>query len=125
MDARLDRSGRESLLRGERARRSVRTEKPAAGRLHHRGLAREARAANQTAAGGGIAASRDRLHLPMTQRAAFLTLGAVAALLAGCAHKPSYYVYVSNEGSGDLTIVDPVKMTSNTVPIGKRARGIH
>ena len=37
-----------------------------------------------------------------------------------------YRVYVSNEGSGDLTIIDPVKMEPiATVPLGKRARGIH
>ena len=39
---------------------------------------------------------------------------------------PSYRVYVSNEGSGDLTVIDPVKMEAlATVPLGKRARGIH
>jgi DNA-binding beta-propeller fold protein YncE len=33
---------------------------------------------------------------------------------------------VSNEGSGDLSIIDPEKMeTLVTVPLGKRARGIH
>ena len=37
-----------------------------------------------------------------------------------------YRVYVSNEGSGDLTVIDPVKMEAlATVPLGKRARGIH
>src|SRR5690349_17670682 len=48
-------------------------------------------------------------------------------LLASCAPSgPSYHVYVSNEGSGDLTVIDPVKMEAlATVPIGKRARGIH
>ena len=48
-------------------------------------------------------------------------------LLTSCAPSgPSYRVYVSNEGSGDLTVIDPVKMEAEaTVPIGKRARGIH
>ncbi len=48
-------------------------------------------------------------------------------LLSSCApNGPSYRVYVSNEGSGDLTIIDPVRMEAlATVPIGKRARGIH
>ena len=48
-------------------------------------------------------------------------------LLSSCAPSgPSYRVYVSNEGSGDLTIVDPTRMEAlATVPIGKRARGIH
>jgi len=39
-----------------------------------------------------------------------ITLG---VSLAGCSHAPagsSYRVYVSNEGSGDLTVIDPVKM---------------
>src|SRR6476469_5801044 len=53
-----------------------------------------------------------------------------ALFLAGCGSKgpegPSYRVYVSNEGSGDLTVIDPVKMEAlSTVPLGKRARGIH
>jgi len=49
--------------------------------------------------------------------------------LAGCASKPagpSYKVYVTNEASGDLTIIDPEKKEAlATVPLGKRARGIH
>jgi YVTN family beta-propeller protein len=53
------------------------------------------------------------------------------ALLAGlcisCAPGgPAYRVYISNEASGDLTVIDPEKMVAiATVPIGKRARGIH
>src|SRR5450631_2535222 len=51
------------------------------------------------------------------------------ALLAGCGGAPkgsSYRVYISNEGSGDLTVIDPVKMEAlSTLPLGKRARGIH
>src|SRR5436189_91139 len=49
------------------------------------------------------------------------------ALLSACAPSgPGYRVYISNEGSGDLTIIDPGKMEAvATVPIGKRARGIH
>src|SRR6202163_4808831 len=51
------------------------------------------------------------------------------ALLAGCGGAPkgsSYRVYISNEGSGDLTVIDPVKMEAlATLPLGKRARGIH
>ncbi len=51
----------------------------------------------------------------------------LAALLTSCAPSgPSYRVYISNEGSGDLTIIDPQKMEATaTIPIGKRARGIH
>src|ERR1017187_5314085 len=58
-----------------------------------------------------------------------LALSAVPllALLTSCAPGgPSYRVYISNEGSGDLTGIDPEKMAAMaTVPIGKRARGIH
>ncbi len=47
-------------------------------------------------------------------------------MLAGCSRGPSYRVYVSNEASGDLTVIDPGKMEAlATVPLGKRARGIH
>src|SRR5689334_4600787 len=53
----------------------------------------------------------------------------LAVMLAGCGGNPagpSYRVYISNEASGDLTIIDPVKMEAiTTVPLGKRARGIH
>src|SRR4051812_20551226 len=55
-----------------------------------------------------------------------------AIFLAGCGSKapapavPTYRVFVSNEGSGDLTVIDPVKMEAlSTVPLGKRARGLH
>jgi YVTN family beta-propeller protein len=48
------------------------------------------------------------------------------AFLAACSQSgPAYRVYISNEGSGDLSIIDPSKMEAQTVPIGKRARGIH
>src|SRR3954447_19532526 len=58
---------------------------------------------------------------------ALFTVPLLAALLSSCAPSgPSYKVYISNEGSGDLTVIDPVKMEAlTTVPIGKRARGIH
>src|SRR3954464_3363529 len=51
----------------------------------------------------------------------------VMALLTSCAPSGrSYRVYISNEGSGDLTVIDPQKMEAiTTVPIGKWARGIH
>jgi YVTN family beta-propeller protein len=49
------------------------------------------------------------------------------ALLAGCGgSKSGYRVFISNEASGDLTIIDPDRMEAlETVPLGKRARGIH
>jgi len=39
---------------------------------------------------------------------------------------PPYLVYVTNETSGDLSVIDPIKMeVISTVPLGKRPRGIH
>src|SRR3989442_1056942 len=53
----------------------------------------------------------------------------LASLLAACSRSPagpSYRVYVSNEASGNLTVIDPVKMEAlATFPLGKRCRGIH
>src|SRR5262245_13780287 len=40
--------------------------------------------------------------------------------------KPAYLVYVSNEGSGDMTVIDPAKDKAvSTIQLGKRPRGIH
>src|SRR5437879_564189 len=55
---------------------------------------------------------------------------AVAAVSIACGRptKPqsSYLVYVSNEASGDLTIIDPDQPEAvATIPLGKRPRGIH
>jgi PQQ-dependent catabolism-associated beta-propeller protein len=56
---------------------------------------------------------------------------ALVLALAGChstptAPKPAYLVYVSNEGSGDMTVIDPDKPEPlATIPLGKRPRGIH
>lgn len=52
----------------------------------------------------------------------------LAMLLAGCggASKPPYLVYVTNEGSGDMSVIDPSKPEAvDTIPLGKRPRGIH
>src|SRR6266704_4387955 len=61
--------------------------------------------------------------------ATFVFAVSLAALLAGCGKAPagsSYRVYVTNEASGDLTVIDPVKMEAlATLPLGKRCRGIH
>lgn len=38
----------------------------------------------------------------------------------------AYRVYVSNERSGDVTVIDGAKRTAvATIPVGKRPRGIH
>src|SRR5882724_5999660 len=52
----------------------------------------------------------------------------IVIALSGCGRSAtgSYRVYVSNEASGDMTVIDPVKMEAlATLPLGKRARGIH
>src|SRR5579863_5375560 len=50
-------------------------------------------------------------------------------LLSSCSRseKPSgYRVYITNEISGDLTVIDSVSMdVVATIPLGKRPRGIH
>ncbi|HXA50993.1 MAG TPA: beta-propeller fold lactonase family protein, partial [Candidatus Acidoferrum sp.] len=52
-----------------------------------------------------------------------------AMYLTGCGASkpagPSYKVYVTNEASGDLTIIDPDTKEGITVLLGKRARGLH
>src|SRR5215831_1851009 len=51
-----------------------------------------------------------------------------AALLAGCARReqpPAYRVYVTNEASGDLSVIDAATYTVTTIKLGKRPRGIH
>src|SRR5260370_37915484 len=68
-------------------------------------------------------------HWILLMNRVFAVAGLSAVLLGGCSRgpaAPSYRVYVSNEASGDLTVIDPVKMEAlSTVPLGKRARGIH
>src|SRR5712691_3355301 len=59
----------------------------------------------------------------------FVISVSLATFPTGCNRAPagsSYRVYVSNEASGDLTVIDPVKMEAlATLPLGKRCRGIH
>jgi YVTN family beta-propeller protein len=69
----------------------------------------------------------------------FLPATFALVLLAGCAKSPepavekqpekpksAYLVYVTNEGSGDMTVIDPDEPNAvATIPLGKRPRGIH
>jgi YVTN family beta-propeller protein len=63
----------------------------------------------------------------------WIVAGCVAACLTGCSAKPTapekatgYRVYVTNEVSGNLSVIDSDKMdVIATVPLGKRPRGIH
>ena len=48
-----------------------------------------------------------------------IALFAALLVCSGCKSGPSYRVYVSNEASGDLTVIDPVRMEAvETVPWG-------
>ena len=52
----------------------------------------------------------------------------IAVILAGRAHaeSPNYLVFVSNERSGDVTVIDgATDSVIGTFPVGKRPRGIH
>lgn len=69
-----------------------------------------------------------------------IVLVSTALWLAGCASTPpappeaakpaprppgAYYVYVTNENSGDVSVIDSVTMSVRaTIPVGKRPRGI-
>src|SRR6266849_649956 len=70
-----------------------------------------------------------RQKLMMSQSTWFVISISLASLLTGCSRTSvgaSYRVYITNEASGDLTVIDPVKMEAlATLPLGKRCRGIH
>ena len=60
----------------------------------------------------------------------WMAIPCAAVLFAACSTTPpkptGYRVYVTNEVSGDLSILDSEKMeVVATVPLGKRPRGIH
>jgi YVTN family beta-propeller protein len=60
----------------------------------------------------------------------YAPLALLLALLAGCAKQPEkpkgYRIYVTNERSGDLSVIDSeTHAVVATVPLGKRPRGIH
>ncbi|HTM50278.1 MAG TPA: beta-propeller fold lactonase family protein [Bryobacteraceae bacterium] len=64
----------------------------------------------------------------MISRTCLSVVAAAALWGAGCSRPagPSYLVYVTNEASGDLTVIDPDKPEPvATVTLGKRPRGIH
>jgi len=53
-------------------------------------------------------------------------LAVLLVVLAGCAKQEAYRIYVTNERSGDLSIIDSTTHeVVSTVPLGKRPRGIH
>ena len=49
-----------------------------------------------------------------------------AGTVSVCAESPNYLVFVSNERSGDITVIDGAsEEVVGTFPVGKRPRGIH
>src|SRR5436309_845793 len=62
-------------------------------------------------------------------RAVALTLGLLSYTLIAFGaenHPGSYLICVSNEKSGDVTIIDGLNhRVAATIPVGKRPRGIH
>jgi len=57
-------------------------------------------------------------------RLAWLVAGALTCAVR--AESPNYLVFVSNERSGDVTVIDgPADSVVGTFPVGKRPRGIH
>ena len=57
---------------------------------------------------------------------AILCTIAVASGPTICAESPGYFVFVSNERSGDVTVIDGTSdIVVATFPVGKRPRGIH
>src|SRR6266404_2944045 len=71
--------------------------------------------------------AKGRYFFPSLLPLAFCLLPFALFSLAACGKQgPPYLVYVSNEASGDITVIDPVKLEAiATVPLGKRPRGIH
>ena len=74
--------------------------------------------------------SLDRANIEMyasLMRRLFISLIVCALLAAGTrADLPSYFVFVSNERSGDVTVIDGNNdEVVVTFPVGKRPRGIH
>lgn len=64
----------------------------------------------------------------MTPRTCTVLAILLTALAAGCGRprQPAYLVYVTNESSGDLTVIDPEQPEPvATITLGKRPRGIH
>lgn len=60
---------------------------------------------------------------PLLWTAAFLVF---AAMLLPAQQSPRYLVYVTNENSGDVSVIDPASQQEIArIPVGKRPRGIH
>ena len=60
----------------------------------------------------------------MRFRCAVLSLYFAIAIRVASAGQP-FQVYVTNESSGELSIIDSASLQTKTLPLGKRPRGIH
>lgn len=59
-------------------------------------------------------------------RAGFAAVAGLLLCACGRTSDSPYLVYVTNEGSGDMTVIDPNRPQAiDTIPLGKRPRGIH
>src|SRR5580700_2763203 len=67
-----------------------------------------------------------RSHRPLSCSSALASIALAAALPALAAAGEPYQVWVSNEKSGDITVISGTDFkVLATVPVGKRPRGIH
>lgn len=67
-----------------------------------------------------------KLRTPMKNALPATAIAAVLMLSAQAAHAAGYQVYVSNEKSNDVTVIDGTTFKAiGTFPVGKRPRGIH
>ncbi len=59
-------------------------------------------------------------------RGLFVLCALIAGAILTRAESPSYFVFVSNERSGDVTVIDGITdAVVTSFPVGKRPRGIH
>ena len=59
-------------------------------------------------------------------RCCFIAGFLIAIAISARAESQNYHVYVSNERSGDVTVIDGTRdAVIETFPVGKRPRGIH
>lgn len=70
------------------------------------------------------------IPMAMSRYLPIILLAYIVALLGSPSHlstaRPLYRIYVTNERSGDMSVIDPVRNeVIATVPLGKRPRGIH
>ena len=64
-------------------------------------------------------------RIGLRSKISLLVILAIALVGCGSSSKPPYLVYVTNEGSGDLSVIDPNKSEAiDRIELGKRPRGM-